>query len=192
MIKSLFLIFYNKLKRHNTSINSLGVSHKARIGHFSEIMNGTAIDAFCEIGKYCYIGKYCNVTKSEIGNYCSIGNNVSIGQGEHDLTKISTSAVFYSNTYFELTQKDCIIGHDVWIGVDSIVLRGVKVGNGVVIGANSVVTKDVPDYAVVVGSPARIIKYRFDRLKIQKIEELCWWDLDLTDAKNAINNLEEL
>ena len=119
----------------------------------------------------------------KIGNYCSIANNVSIGQGEHDLTKISTNSIFYDNAFTELTKGDCEIGNDVWIGVDSIIKRGIKIGNGAVIGANSVATKDVPPYTIVVGSPAKIIRYRFDESKIKLIEDSKWWTIPYSDAK---------
>lgn len=71
-----------------------------------------------------------------------------------------------------------IIGNDVWIGVGSIIRRGVTIGNGAVIGANSFVNKDVPPYAFAVGSPARVIKYRFKKEMIEKIEESCWWQYE--------------
>ena len=68
------------------------------------------------------------------------------------------------------------IGHDVWIGRSAIVLAGVTVGDGSVIGAGSVVTKDVPPYAIVAGNPARLIRYRFDENVIQKLKEINWWN----------------
>lgn len=156
------------------------------------IMDGTLIDNVTKLGNYCYIGRYCSLTKVDIGHYCSIANNVSIGQGEHDLSLISTHAVFYDDAFDVLTKKPCSIGHDVWIGVDAVVLRGVKIGNGAVIGANSVVTKDVPPYAIVVGSPARIIKYRFTQEKINAIEESQWWLEDVEHAKKKFEALSAL
>lgn len=81
------------------------------------------------------------------------------------------------------------IGHDVWIGMRAIVLDGITVGNGAVIAANSVVTKDVPPYAIVAGIPARIIKYRFDGDKIDKLEDSKWWELNLKEIKQKISDL---
>lgn len=115
------------------------------------------------------------ITKTSIGNYCTIGNNVFIDQGEHDYKQVASSGQLYDfNAYEKYTKKECIIGNDVWIGASAIILRGVKVGNGAVIGTNSVVTKDIPDYAIVVDNPARIIKYRFsdEKIKVIKKEEL--------------------
>ena len=142
---------------------------KYQVGKNVTIVPPAHIDSNCEIGNYTYIGAYSNITKAKIGNYCSIGNFVVIGPGEHKQNRISTSHSFTTNdNYIELTQQDCIIGHDVWIGTQSVIKRGVKIGNGAIIGANSFVNKDVPDFAVVAGSPAKIIKYRFSKDVIEE------------------------
>ena len=152
--------------------------------------NFRSIDNDTIIGDYTFIGKYTGITKSKIGRYCSIGTNVLIGPGEHKLDKFSTSACFYKNAYNELTQKDVIIGNDVWIGSYSIILRGIKIGNGAIIGAGAVVTKDVPDFAVVVGVPAKIIKYRFNEETIRKINLSKWWNYNIDEAKKITKSLE--
>jgi len=190
IVKIILLYFINK--RRSVVSHTSTISLKTIIGKNSIINKHSELDADCKIGSRVYIGKSCYLTKVTIGNYCSIANNVSIGQGEHDLSKISTNSLFYNDAYHKLTKKICIIGHDVWIGVDAIILRDVKIGNGAVIGANSVVTKDVPAYAVVVGSPAKVIKYRFSDLKIKNIEKSKWWNYDLEVAKKIINKLEEV
>lgn len=193
MIKRIIKYFLLLIKYRNKKVilNTNNISLKTELGKCVQIMKNTEIGGFSKIGKYSYIGKNCSITKATIGNYCSIANNVSIGQGEHDLTKISTNSIFYENAFDELTKKECIIGNDVWIGVDSIILRGGVIGNGAVIGANSVVTKDVPPYAVVVGSPARIIKYRFDDYIIEKIEQSNWFSYDFDEAKEIIDNIQK-
>ncbi|MGX9519172.1 CatB-related O-acetyltransferase [Vibrio mediterranei] len=168
------LVLY--LKYHGCSICSDNVHLESIHGEKIEVREGTYIDKFSTIGSYTYIGRSCTISKANIGNYCSIANNVSIGQGEHSLEKISTSSIFYKDAYNVLTANECTISHDVWIGVDAIILRGVMIGTGAVIGANSVVTKDVPPFAVVVGSPAKIIKYRFKEEKIETILKSRWWD----------------
>jgi len=86
------------------------------------------------IGAHSYLGRNCVVSKAVIGRYVSIADNVSIGNGEHDITRISTSSLFYDDPYAELTRGKCEIGSDVWIGVDAIIRRGVHVGLGAVIG----------------------------------------------------------
>jgi acetyltransferase-like isoleucine patch superfamily enzyme len=183
MIKLIYK-FVSILSKFNKSI-----ANKALIEKEVYISERTYIDSECKVGKYTYIGKNCNLTKVSIGNYCSIANNVSIGQGEHLLEMISTSSVFYENAYEKLTQKDCIIENDVWIGSDSIILRGVTISTGAVVGANSVVTKDVPAFAIVAGCPAKILRYRFDNDKITEILKSHWWEHDKEMAKEIIGEL---
>ena len=162
------------------------------IGKNSEIMEPAYVDKNCEIGNYTFIGTHSNITRAKIGNYCSIGNFVAIGPGEHNIESISTSTFFTNgDIYKELTQKECIIGNDVWIGTKSVIRRGVTIGDGAIIGANSFVNKDVPDFAIVAGSPARIIRYRFDKDKIKKIKKSKWWLYDLDDAKKIIEKLDQ-
>ena len=148
------------------------------------------IDDNSTVGLNTYIGKGVNVTKSKIGNYCSIGPGVMIGLGEHDINQISTSSLFYENPYDYLTIKDCLINHDVWIGANAIILRGVEIGIGAVIGAGAIVTKDVPNFSVVTGVPARVIKYRFDIKKQKAIINSKWWEYDLKMANKIINNIK--
>jgi virginiamycin A acetyltransferase len=172
-------------------INSLGVSIFA-LGKSRgvQVMDGVSIDSASQLGSYTYVGSNTNITKSSIGRYCSIANNVSIGQGEHNLENISTSSLFYSNPWNTLTAGDCVIESDVWIGVDAVILRGVKVGVGAVIAANAVVTKDVQPYAIVAGVPARLIRYRFPENYQKHILASKWWQSDLEGAKALISGLE--
>lgn len=156
------------------------------------IMGNSFVSDDSEIGEHTYIGYNCFVTKATIGRYCSIANNVSIGLGEHDITEISTSSYFYNDSYQKLTEKDCIIGNDVWIGVDSIIRRGVRIGTGAVIGANSFVNTDVPDYAIFAGSPAKLIKFRFEPKKVEILLSSKWWELSLENAREKIKALSSI
>ncbi|WP_230545066.1 CatB-related O-acetyltransferase [Mucilaginibacter sp. UR6-11] len=153
-------------------------------------MKGAIVSNDSTIGEYSYIGYNSFVTKANIGRYTSIACNVSIGLGEHVVNDISTSSLFYNNSYDILTSKSCVIGNDVWIGVDSIVRRGVKIGNGAIIGANSFVNSDVPPFAVAVGTPAKVIKYRFTPAQIAAIEDSNWWDYEIDEAKNRVAKLK--
>ncbi len=155
------------------------------------IQDGCNISQDSFIGEYTYIGVNTTVTKAVIGRYCSIANNVSIGDGEHIIERVSTNSIFYDDPYGILTQKECIIGNDVWIGTKSVIRRGVKIGDGAVIGANSFVNKDVPAYGIFVGSPAKLLKYRFSERIINLISESKWWQFDYNKAKIVVKELQK-
>ncbi|AEF86703.1 nucleotide-diphospho-sugar transferase domain protein [Treponema primitia ZAS-2] len=139
-----------------------------------------------EVGAYTYIQKNSNISKTTIGKYCSIGPNFLCGWGIHPTAGISTSPMFYSTqltNIISLSQynkiierKRIIIGNDVFIGANVTVLDGVIIHDGAVIGAGAVVSKDIPPYAIAVGCPIKILKYRFDELTIQELLDIKWWD----------------
>ncbi|SHG28825.1 Acetyltransferase (isoleucine patch superfamily) [Flavobacterium fluvii] len=174
----------------------------------------TTIEPYCHIlddvfianssiASYSYIGKHSIVQNATIGSFCSIANDVFIGTGKHPIDHFSTSTLFYrkKNTFnIELVSSNLVfdeyekikIGSDVWIGTRAIILDGISIGHGAIIAANSVVTKDVPPYAIVGGIPAKIIKYRFDDFKIKKLIESDWWSLSLNEIKQKIRSLNNM
>ena len=131
----------------------------------------------------------------KIGNFCSISDDVTILLGgEHEINTISSYPFTLKNHH---TKGDVTIGNDVWIGQSTLILSGVTIGDGAIIGANSLVTKDVEPYAIVGGNPAKLIKYRFDDETIEKLLELKWWDWDIKkimDNRQLLNseNFEKL
>lgn len=183
----LVTIVYNSFYRLN--VNSSGVHVKCSIGKDSKVMSYTEIDKNCIIGTNSFIGRNSIITKSQIGNYCSIAPYVKIGLGEHDYNNITTSVKFVNDPYNELTKNECIIGHDVWVGTGAVILRGVKVGTGAIVGANAVVTKDVPEYGIVVGVPAKLIKFRFTNEKITRIMNSSWWEKEPNEIKKIFKKL---
>jgi virginiamycin A acetyltransferase len=121
------------------------------------------------------------VNPVSIGKFCSLAPDVIIWEPLHDMNRISSYYIF-ATLFGEALQRDVIskgpirIGNDVWIGARAIVVSGVTIGDGAVIGAGSVVTSDVPAYAIVVGAPARVLRYRFPEPIRQRLLELRWWD----------------
>lgn len=140
----------------------------------------------CIIGDWSYVSKNADVSYTEIGKFCSIGPNFSCGWGVHPIEGVSTSPSFYSLTpangqsfgsYSSIEERKKItIGNDVFIGMNVTVLDGVTIGDGAVIGAGCVVSKDVPPYAVAVGCPIKILRYRFDQRTREKLQKIRWWD----------------
>ncbi len=151
------------------------------------------------IGKYTFINKYCLIDKNtvSIGRFCSIAYNVKIGLGNHPTAWLSTHPFSYLKKYgfvkndssFEGEIKgNTIIGNDVWIGANAIILAGVKIGDGAVIGSNSLVTKDVEPYSIVVGTPAKETRKRFDDDTIQKLMKIKWWNWEDDKIETVIND----
>ena len=157
------------------------------------------------IGAYSYINSGFCRSYVEIGRYTSIGRDVSLGLGEHNINNFSTSSFIqsYDKTVYIYAstnpKRRLIIGNDVWIGDRVCIKSGITIGDGAVIGANCVVTKDVPPYSVVVGVPGRVIKKRFSDEIIQKMLELKWWnykneeitewnDFNKGNISNMLNN----
>lgn len=163
-----------KLESPVTAYGNVKIRSNTKIGSFTYINSGTTI----------FYG-------TTIGRYCSIGKNNEIGPVDHPLDWLSSSPIQYNiKEHFPHYQDYCkefpqvkitrptstIIGNDVWIGSLVIIKRGVTIGDGAVIASGSVVTKDIPPYAIVGGVPAKVLKYRFDREIIDKLLEIKWWD----------------
>jgi acetyltransferase-like isoleucine patch superfamily enzyme len=121
----------------------------------------------CRVGGLAEVGAYTYASDSilencTIGRFCSIGPGVKIGLNEHPLDRVSTSPWMYDAEVFNASLRRTVIGHDVWIGANAVVLCGVVVGHGCVIAAGSVVRSDVEDFTIVGGVPARVIGRRVD------------------------------
>ena len=148
------------------------------------------IDSNSTFGDYSQMGHNVNITHAKIGRYCTIGNFVTIGAGEHDVTKISTSYISIDSAA-ELTRLPLEIKNDVWIGNEAVIRRGITVGNCSIILPNSFVNKDVPDFAIVLGTPAKIIGYRFDEQTRKKIIDSQYWMYNPNKAKKIIHDIEK-
>lgn len=202
LIRSYFKVY------NDSYVNSSLVSFSACLGKKVWIDEGVRIFPDVEVGDYTCVNGDALLESGSIGKFCSIAANVAIGAGEHPLHFLSTNVATYENITFGLIDKKKrieqkkrppIIGNDVWIARDAIILRGVNIGNGAVIAANAVVTKDVPPYAIVAGSPAKIINFRFDEKTIDILQKSKWWENEKfyknnlrNDKYNIYELLEEL
>lgn len=161
------------------------------------------------VGKYSYgFAQVCNrySSLSEMGAFCSLANNVTIIEANHPLTLATTHPFAYDQVYgfapdhLPVSEQhprnsSVTIGHDVWIGANSTILSGLHIGTGAVVGAGSVVTKDVPPYAIVAGVPARIIRHRFDEATVAALLATQWWtwtDHELKTAVKSFQNPEQI
>lgn len=141
-----------------------------------------------QMGRHSYINSGRVASGVYIGRYCSIGNGVVLGTGHHDMSLLSTSSWFDSDAPpTKPTTADGAlvrIKNDVWIGDNAIVMSGVTVGDGAIIGAGAVVTRDVEDYSIVVGVPARHLRFRFPPEVVARLQALRWWELDVQLLKS--------
>ncbi len=190
IIKILLCLIRNKISWFVVDFLQWIQRANMKVSRDTVIMNTAFVSSDSYIGYHSYIWYNSFITRTTIWNYSSIANNVSIGMWEHALDGISTNSLFYEYPYVKLTKKDCIIWNDVWIWVDVSIRRWVTIWNGAVIWANSFVNKDIPPFAIAVGSPVKIIKYRFTPEKIALIELSKWWnEKDIKKAKIIVQKL---
>lgn len=181
--RNVFLIvFGNKIKIGSGVYLDLNTNLKGNnlINDYSRLIS-------VNLDKYSYVSPFCILIDCNIGRFCSIGPGVKAGLGVHPIDGVSTSPYIYNEQLFKTRREEDFssveIGHDVWIGANALIMGGVKIGIGAVIGAGAVVTRDVPNYAVVVGCPARIIKKRFSDEKIDRLINSKWWEMDIQSIR---------
>lgn len=201
-------ILKNSDVKDNCTLGDFSRVYNSMLGHYVRIdRNNFILHSY--LGEYTYTGQFSVIMHSKIGKYCSISWGVTIGAGEHDYNKITTHDFLYNRNYdinndnvsYDRFEQPLSIGNDVWIGTNATICRGVTIGDGAVIGANSVVTKDVPPYSIVVGVPAKVIKYRFNHDIIASLLDLKWWDFppeiikekfDIMSSSNIEDIINEL
>lgn len=184
---------YYRVKYKNTRVK---LSPSSNIGGFDTHFEGHNVigewTSFSgSIGYGSYIGNNCSI-HAKIGRYCAIANNVMTISGRHPTSDfVSIHPAFFSTrkqagfTYVEsdsfeelLYAEDTysvVIGNDVWIGASALILNGVRIGDGAIIAAGAVVTKDVEPYAIVGGVPAKLLKWRFTKEDIEFLKKHQWW-----------------
>lgn len=148
-------------------------------------------------GKYSACTSNCRIIDTEVGNFVSIGWNTSISPRNHIYSNFTNHKFVYLNKENYVTKGiygDYLtkIGHDVWIGCNTVVMHGVEIGNGAIIAAGSIVTKSVPPYAVIGGNPAKFMRWRFNQQQINKLMELNWYEWETEEIFERSKELEKI
>lgn len=177
--------------------------HETRLGAYTEVGARTILHEVA-MGDYSYVVNDAQITYTTIGKFCSIAAMTRINPGNHPMHRATQAHFTYrSSAYFEGESDDAEffdwrrqhhihIGHDVWIGHGAIVLAGRSIGTGAVVAGGAVVTKDVPDYTIVAGNPARIIRRRFPEEIAERLKALAWWDWEHAQLRVALDDFRAL
>lgn len=167
-------------------LRPLVTAENIQVGDFTYYDDPDGPDLFqtkCVLHHYPFIGD-----KLIIGRFCAIaeGARFIMNGANHALSGFSTypfnifghgwEAGFDAATWSKEIRGDTVVGNDVWIGMEAVIMPGVKIGDGAIVAAKAVVTHDVPAYAVVAGNPAKTVKMRFDEFTVRRLQDVAWWD----------------
>lgn len=203
-IIKLFIPELRDVLHNNVALDWIGkLSKNVKQDEFSKVHPPYNLHTV-KIDKGTYVSSNSKISFTNIGKFCSIGPNLVCGWGIHPTNGISTSPYFYSTAKqngstlatenLVKERKTIVIGNDVFIGANVTILDGVTIGNGAVIGAGAVVSKNIPDYAIAVGSPIQIKKYRFNQEQINALLKIEWWNFEeekLKEINTMFFNIDE-
>jgi phosphonate metabolism protein (transferase hexapeptide repeat family) len=184
-------------------VHSSSTLRNCELGQFTDVAERVAM-AETTLGDYSYVERQSEINYARIGKFCAIASDTCINALNHPMERISQHKITYRpNEYFLYAKIDknfrekrksasVEIGNDVWIGHGVTVLPGLKIGNGAVIAAGAVVTKNVEPYAIVAGVPAQRIKWRFAKKLRTRIAALAWWDWPHDRLADVVVDMREL
>lgn len=211
-IKTIFRPFFNILFKIKVSKNKSTIAMGTRVSRQTYLEGHNKIlrsdISSSKIGFGTYIQRDTSLPHSRIGRFCSIGKNVKVVYWTHPSNNISTYPGFYksvsnppfvANSSLKYDERlrtpnnfTVEVGNDCWIGDNVLIKGGVTIGDGVIVGMGSVVTKDVPPYAIVCGNPAIIVKYRFEKEMISKLLKVKWWNWNIKDIEDRSNHFDDI
>jgi len=195
---------YVRVKNPSCSIHASILAKNTHFEKYVTVEYGCYVAAK-KIGKYTFVGmnSYIDKSTTSIGRFCSIAMNAKISLQNHPHEWVSTHPFTYRKKYGfvpkniaieGINTKKTTIGNDVWMGANVTILAGVTVGDGAIIGANSLVSKNVEPYCIVSGTPAKLVRHRFDPETIAKIQQSQWWnweDKKLQANISKFSNIDE-
>ena len=184
------------------SIHPTAEVRDSTFGRFCEIGAGTRV-AESAFDDYSYVARDSDIIYAKIGRFCSIAAGVRINPGNHPLQRVALNHFTYRSSAYGLGEDDSdffnwrrshqvTMGHDVWIGHGAVVLPGVTIGTGAAIGAGAVVSRDVPDFAIVVGVPGRVLRHRFPPEIIAALQRVAWWNWPHERLSGAMQDFRHL
>ncbi|MDD2880794.1 MAG: DapH/DapD/GlmU-related protein [Rhodoferax sp.] len=204
---------YTHISAHNLSpATRLGLAptiapgasvRDSRFGRYTQVGDQVHM-ANCLLDDYAYVQPYCDLMSTDIGKFANIASMVRINPGFHPMDYPSLHHFTYRPTMYGMAEQDdaaffewrsrqrVVIGHDTWIGHGAVIMPGVRIGNGAVVGSNSVVTKDVPAYAIVGGVAAKLIRQRFPRAISEALDATAWWDWDHDTLTERLPEFKDL
>lgn len=191
-----------KILKAKPTIHDTSIIEDCTFGSYVEI---GAHNNICEsaIDDYSYTSENCQIIYSKVGKFVNIASFVRLNPGQHPMHRVSQHHMLYRKEMFGFGENDCeffdwrrskkvIIGHDVWIGHNVTVMGGVTIETGAVIGSGAIVTRDIPAYAIAVGNPARVIRYRFDAHTIEELEKIKWWDWSFEKIAKSLKDFNDI
>lgn len=176
---------------------------EVQMGRFVEIGKGSRI-AYSSFDDYSYCDRFADIANATIGKFSNIASYVRIGATDHPMDTASLHHFLYrSGDYWHDVEHDpaffahrksrrAYIGHDTWIGHNAMVKPEVRVGDGAIVAAGAIVTKDVAPYTIVVGSPARVMRLRQPPQIAERLISLAWWDWDHMRIRDALDDFRVL
>lgn len=174
-----------------------------RLGRYTEIGADSRLENV-NLGDYSYCDRLCDIANTEVGKFANIASLVRINPGNHPTWRASQHHFMYRAAMYWEGEADeaeffawrraqpCRIGHDTWLGYRAVVLAGVSIGDGAVVGAGAVVTRDVGPYEVAVGVPARVVRRRHPPEIAARLVALAWWDWDHDRLRAALPDFRSL
>lgn len=174
-----------------------------RFGHYTEIGKGSRL-SHCEIGDNSYCDRYADIANARIGKFSNIASFVRIGASDHPLETASCHHFLYRSSdywadaapdeafFMQRLSRRAVIGHDTWIGHGGVVKPDVTLGDGAVVAAGAVVTRDVAPYTIVAGIPARVLRARQPPEIAERLIALAWWDWDHARLGAALGDFRGL